>query len=165
MQFTENAVRIYGTDNFPGSVLITVGVDRPAAQRFTDKAYIEVASTDHDLSGSTNFAAADADIVYVSFDSAAAKDRAPTIFDSDAWRRLAAARDNRVFVVNNESGRPVRAWWRPAASSTTCAGSTRPSISRGVRSNAPGQLHSLSMLIWMAFNGIRYTTTRTEEDR
>ncbi len=102
VQFTENAVRIYGTDNFPGSVLITVGVDRPAAQRFTDKAYIEVASTDHDLSGSTNFAAADADIVYVSFDSAAAKDRAPTIFDSDAWRRLAAARDNRVFVVNNE---------------------------------------------------------------
>ena len=102
VQFTENAVRIYGSDNFPGSVLITVGVDRPAAQRFTDKPYIEVGSTDHDLSGSANFAAADADIVYVSFDSPAAKDRAPTIFDSDAWHQLAAARDNRVFVVNNE---------------------------------------------------------------
>jgi iron complex transport system substrate-binding protein len=102
VQFTENAVRIYGADNFPGSVLTTVGVDRPAAQRFTDKPYIEVASTDNDLSGSANFSAADADVVYVSFDSAEAKDRAPTIFDSDAWRRLSAARDNRVFVVNNE---------------------------------------------------------------
>jgi iron complex transport system substrate-binding protein len=40
--------------------------------------------------------------VYVSFDSPAAKDRAPTIFDSDSWRRLAVTRDNRVFVVNNE---------------------------------------------------------------
>ena len=40
--------------------------------------------------------------MYVSFDSPAAKDRAPTLFDSDAWRRLSANRDNRVFVVNNE---------------------------------------------------------------
>jgi iron complex transport system substrate-binding protein len=102
VQFTENAVRIYGADSFPGSVLTTVGVDRPAAQRFTDKAYVEVGSTDNDLSGNANFAAADGDVIYVSFDSPAAKDRAPTIFDSDPWRRLSATRDNRVFVVNNE---------------------------------------------------------------
>jgi iron complex transport system substrate-binding protein len=101
VQFTENTVRIYGTDNFPGSVLTTTGVDRPAAQRFTDKPYIEVSSTDNDLA-TANFSAADADVVYVSFDSPAAKDRAPTIFDSDAWRRLSATRDNRIFVVNNE---------------------------------------------------------------
>jgi len=102
VQFTENAVRIYGADNFPGSVLTAVGVDRPAAQRFTDKAYIEAGSTDNDLSGSANFSAADADVIYVSFDSPEAKDRAPTIFDSDAWHKLSATRDNRVFVVNNE---------------------------------------------------------------
>ena len=102
VQFTENALRIYGADNFPGSVLTAVGVDRPAAQRFTDKPYIEAGSTDNDLAGSANFSAADADVIYVSFDSAEAKDRAPTILDSDAWRRLSAARDNRVFVVNNE---------------------------------------------------------------
>jgi iron complex transport system substrate-binding protein len=102
VQFTENAVRIYGTDNFPASVLTTIGVDRPAAQRFTDKPYIEVGSTDADLSNNADFSKADADVVYVSFDSPAAKDRAPTIFDSDSWRRLAATRDNRVFVVNNE---------------------------------------------------------------
>ena len=50
VQFTENTVRVYGADNFPASVLTTVGVDRPAAQRFTDKPYIEVGSTDADLS-------------------------------------------------------------------------------------------------------------------
>ena len=102
MQFTENTVRVYGADNFPASVLTAVGVDRPAAQRFTDKPYLEVGSTDTDLSSNADFSAADADIVYVSFDSADAKDRAPTLFDSDAWRRLSADRDNRVFVVNNE---------------------------------------------------------------
>jgi iron complex transport system substrate-binding protein len=102
VQFTENAVRIYGADNFPGSVLTAVGVDRPAAQRFTDKAYVEAGSTDNDLSGNANFSAADADVIYVSFDSPEAKDRAPAIFDSDAWHRLSATRDNRVFVVNNE---------------------------------------------------------------
>ena len=102
VQFTQNAVRVYGADNFPGSVLTAVGVDRPAAQRFTDKPYVEAASTDHDLAGGANFSAADGDVIYVSFDSPQAKDRAPTILDSDAWRRLSAVRDNRVFVVNSE---------------------------------------------------------------
>jgi iron complex transport system substrate-binding protein len=102
VQFTENTVRVYGADNFPGSVLTTVGVDRPAAQRFTDKPYIELGSTDADLANDADFSAADADIVYVSFDSPAAKDRAPTLLDSDPWRRLSATRENRVFVVNNE---------------------------------------------------------------
>src|SRR5580693_1101668 len=89
VQFTENTIRVYGAENFPASVLATVGVDRPASQRFTDKPYIEIGRTD-------------ADLVYVSFASPAAKDRAATIFDSDSWRKLAATRDNRVFVVNNE---------------------------------------------------------------
>jgi len=83
-------------------VLTTVGVDRPASQRFTDKPYIELGSTDADLANNPDFSAADADLVYVSFDSPAAKDRAPTLFDSDPWRKLSANRDNRIFVVNNE---------------------------------------------------------------
>ena len=29
-------------------------------------------------------------------------DRAPDLLGSEAWRRLSANRDNRVFVVNNE---------------------------------------------------------------
>jgi iron complex transport system substrate-binding protein len=102
VQFTENTIRVYGAENFPASVLATVGVDRPASQRFTDKPYIEIGSTDADLAGTPDFSPADADLVYVSFASPAAKDRAATIFDSDSWRKLAATRDNRVFVVNNE---------------------------------------------------------------
>jgi len=99
VQLTDNTMRIYGTANFPGSVLADVGVDRPASQRFTDKPYVEVGTTDL---GQADLSAADADIIYVSFASQAAKERAPQILRSDAWRRLSANRDNRVFVVNNE---------------------------------------------------------------
>ncbi|BBY07748.1 FeIII-dicitrate-binding periplasmic lipoprotein [Mycobacterium noviomagense] len=100
VQLTDSTLRVYGANNFPASVLTAVGVDRPASQRFTDKPYIEIGTSD--LAGSADFSAADADIVYVSFASPAAKDRAPTVFDSNPWRKLSAYRDNRVFVVNNE---------------------------------------------------------------
>ncbi|WP_370485428.1 iron-siderophore ABC transporter substrate-binding protein [Mycobacterium sp. pUA109] len=99
VQLTENTMRIYGADNFPASVLATVGLDRPASQRFTDKAYVEIGTGDLDHA---NFSAADADIVYMSFASPAAKKRAEAVLDSKAWRRLSAGQDNRVFVVNNE---------------------------------------------------------------
>ncbi len=102
VQFTENTVRVYGASNFPASVLRAVGVDRPASQRFTDKPYFEMGSANADLAATPDFSAADADIVYVSFASPAAKDRAPTVLDSNSWRRLSATRDNRVFIVNNE---------------------------------------------------------------
>jgi iron complex transport system substrate-binding protein len=99
VQFTEDTVRVYGETNFPASVLTAVGVDRPPSQRFTDKPYMEIGSGDL---GGADFSAADADIVYVSFASPAAKERASTVLDSTAWRRLSANADNRVFVVNNE---------------------------------------------------------------
>jgi iron complex transport system substrate-binding protein len=62
---------------------------------------VEIGSGDAELADA-DFAAADADIVYLSFDSAAAKQRADRVLGSDAWRKLSANRDNRVFVVNNE---------------------------------------------------------------
>jgi iron complex transport system substrate-binding protein len=99
VQLTENTVRVYGTDDFPASVLTSVGVDRPAAQRFSDRPYLEIGTTD--LNGA-DFSRADGDIVYVSFDSPAAKERAAIVLDSDAWRALSASQDNRVFIVNNE---------------------------------------------------------------
>jgi iron complex transport system substrate-binding protein len=102
VQLTDTTMRVYGVDTFPGSVLGAVGVDRPAAQRFKDKPYIEIGITDTALENSPDFSAADGDIVYISFASPAAKDRAPTVLDSDAWRKLSANRDNRVFAVNNE---------------------------------------------------------------
>ena len=102
VQFTDSSVRIWGAENFPASVLAAVGVDRPAAQRFTDKPYVEVGITDAELDRSPDLSMADGDVVYLSFDSPAAKARAPKVLESDAWRRLSANRDNRVFVVNNE---------------------------------------------------------------
>ena len=102
MQFTDTALRVYGAENFPASVLANVGVDRPAAQRFTDKPYLEIGVSDADLGRSPDLSAADGDIVYLSFASPAAKQRAPAILESQAWRALSANRDNRVFVVNNE---------------------------------------------------------------
>ena len=72
-----------------------------AAQRFTDRPYIEIGSTAKELADA-DFSAADADIIYLSFDSAAARDRADAVLDSPAWRKLSANRDNRVFAVNNE---------------------------------------------------------------
>ncbi|EHB59361.1 periplasmic binding protein [Mycolicibacterium rhodesiae JS60] len=102
VQFTDTTMRVYGAENFPASVLADVGVDRPAAQRFTDKPYIEIGISDADLDRSPDLSAADGDIVYLSFASPAAKDRAPAVLDGPAWRALSANRDNRVFVVNNE---------------------------------------------------------------
>jgi len=102
VQLTESTVRVFGADSFPGSVLAAVGVDRPAAQRFTDKPFLEIAVSDADLEDSPDLSAADGDIVYLSFASPAAKDRAPALLESTAWRTLSANRDNRVFVVNNE---------------------------------------------------------------
>ncbi|KUH64165.1 Fe3+-citrate ABC transporter substrate-binding protein [Mycolicibacterium novocastrense] len=102
VQFTDTTMRVYGVDTFPGSVLADVGVDRPVTQRFTDKPYIEVGVSDTDLADDPDLSIADGDIVYVSFDSPAARDRAPAVLESDAWKKLGATRDNRVFAVNNE---------------------------------------------------------------
>src|SRR5208283_421815 len=102
VQLTTNTIRVYGSNNFPASVLTAVGVDRPASQRFTDKTYIEIGATDADLAKTPDLSAADADIIYVSCASPAAAQRAATVLDSDPWRKLSAHRDNRVFVVNDE---------------------------------------------------------------
>jgi iron complex transport system substrate-binding protein len=105
VQLTTSTLRIYGANNFPGSVLAAVGVDRPAPQRFTDKPYLEFGTTDADLAKDPDFSAADADIIYVSCVSGlsgAAADRAGTVLDSEPWRKLGANRDNRIFIVNDE---------------------------------------------------------------
>jgi iron complex transport system substrate-binding protein len=102
VQLTTDAIRVYGANNFPGSVLAAVGVDRPAAQRFTDKPYIEIGATDADLAKNPDLSAADGDVVYLSCATPAAADRAATVLDSGPWRKLSANRDNRVYVVNDE---------------------------------------------------------------
>jgi iron complex transport system substrate-binding protein len=106
VQLTESTLRVFGVDSFAGSVLADVGVDRPVAQRFTDKPFVEIpvgsGELEADPKDSPDLSVADGDIVYMSFASPAAKDRAPALLESAAWRKLSANRDNRVFVVNNE---------------------------------------------------------------
>jgi iron complex transport system substrate-binding protein len=41
-------------------------------------------------------------VVFVSFGTSAARERAREVLDSEAWRRLSASKDGRVFVVNDE---------------------------------------------------------------
>lgn len=101
VQLTDTTLRVYGADTFAGSVLTEVGLDRPAAQRFTDRPYTEI-SIDRDAGDTPDFSIADADIVYISFASPEARQRGPEVLDSDAWRALSAAQDDRVFAVNNE---------------------------------------------------------------
>lgn len=97
VQLTDTALRVSGVDSFAGSVLAEVGLDRPAAQRFTDEPFVEVTTGD-----SADYSVAEGDIVYLSFASPAAKDRATGFLDSRGWRALSAAQDDRVFLVNNE---------------------------------------------------------------
>lgn len=101
-QFTDSTLRVFGVDNFAGTVLADVGVDRPATQRFTDKPYVEVGISADDLDSGSDLSVADGDIVYVSFATAEAKERAAEVMRGDAWKRLSANRDGRVFAVNNE---------------------------------------------------------------
>lgn len=102
VQLTATTLRVYGASNFPASVLAAVKVDRPGPQRFTDKPYLEFGATDADLAKDPDLSAADGDIIYVSFASQEATDRAASVLDSGPWRKLGANRDNRVFVVNDE---------------------------------------------------------------
>ena len=130
VQLTEDTLRIYGADNFPASVLSDVGVDRPAAQRFTDKPYVEVGVSDTDLGNSPDFSNADGDIVYVSFSSPEAKDRAPAVLEQ---RRVAKTvgrkgqpglrRQQRSVADRRRESSRRAAYWR------TCAGSTLRSTS------------------------------------
>lgn len=102
VQLTTGSIRVFGANNFPASVLGAVGVDRPAAQRFTDKPYLEIGATDADLAKNPDLSVADANVVYLSCATPAAADRAATVLDSGPWRKLSANRDNRVYVVNDE---------------------------------------------------------------
>ncbi|WP_459964523.1 iron-siderophore ABC transporter substrate-binding protein, partial [Mycobacterium avium] len=102
VQLTTGSIRVFGANNFPASVLGAVGVDRPAAQRFTDKPYLEIGATDADLAKNPDLSVADADVVYLSCATPAAAGRAATVLDSGPWRKLSANRDNRVYVVNDE---------------------------------------------------------------
>ena len=102
VQFTDTTMRVYGARHLPGSVLAAVGVDRPAAQRFTDKPYVEIGITDTDMENSPTSPPPTATSSTSRSHRPRPRTAPPTVLGSDAWRKLSANRDNRVFAVNNE---------------------------------------------------------------
>ncbi|MBT0565488.1 ABC transporter substrate-binding protein [Williamsia sp. CHRR-6] len=92
VRFGENDETIEGTGSFAGSILAAVGVQRPASQRQPGP----VAVTEG------NFTDADADLIYVSFRSAAAQKHGVSVMKSDRWRDMGAPSWNRVLVVDDD---------------------------------------------------------------
>ncbi len=97
VQLTDSSLRVFGAENFPGSVLAAVGVDRPAAQRFTDKPY----------RGDRSRRAPTSPPPTATSSTCRSPRRRPRTARRHCWRatpgaQLSANRDNRVFVVNNE---------------------------------------------------------------
>ena len=134
VQLTDNTVRVYGTDNFPASVLAAVGVDRPAAQRFTDKPYIEIGTTDAELAKIAGLLRRRRrhrlSVVRL---AGGQGPRAAKVLDSDAVAQ-AVGQPRQPGVRRQQRGVADRreAWSPPAASSTTCDWSTRRSTSTGM---------------------------------
>ncbi|OOK81600.1 FEIII-dicitrate-binding periplasmic lipoFecB domain protein [Mycobacterium kansasii] len=117
-------MRVYGARNFPASVLSAVGVDRPAAQRFTDKAYLEIGTTDADLArGRTS------PLPTPTSSTSRVRRRRPPNARGPSSTVTPGASCPPIATTGSSSsttryGRRARAWWQPVASSTTCAGST-----------------------------------------
>ncbi|MFJ3990375.1 ABC transporter substrate-binding protein [Streptomyces sp. NPDC090032] len=95
VRFVEGAdIRIYGKQNYIGSILADLGVGRPAV---TDKAKdgfsYDVSPEKIDL--------ADADVVFTSTYGDPGKAKATRTMQSGLWKSLKASRDGKVFQVDD----------------------------------------------------------------
>ena len=90
VRFTGDAVSVQGPDTFAGEVIADAGVRRPEYQRNPP---IPVSPD--------NLTDADADLIYVTFDGDAGKDYGIDVMNTDEWEDLGAARDRRVFAVDD----------------------------------------------------------------
>jgi len=77
VRLTENTMRVYGVDDFPGSVLRRRWRGSSCGATVQRQALRRDRHHDQDLENSPDFSAADGDIVYVSFESAAANSARP----------------------------------------------------------------------------------------
>ncbi|KAA0024172.1 ABC transporter substrate-binding protein [Antrihabitans cavernicola] len=88
VRFTADGAQIEGNDTFAGRILADASVRRPASQRG--------GSFDLDTADPK---AADADLIYVIFDGEKGKEHGTDVMTTDAWEKLGAVDDHRVFTV------------------------------------------------------------------
>ncbi|MFC9894367.1 ABC transporter substrate-binding protein [Nocardia sp. NPDC127579] len=90
VRFDEDTIRIQGNDSFSGQVLADAGVQRPAAQRAASRE-VPVAELEP----------VEGDIIYVIFGGEAGKAFGEKTLRSDDFKELGAAKDKRVFAVED----------------------------------------------------------------
>ncbi|NLE81708.1 MAG: iron-siderophore ABC transporter substrate-binding protein [Rhodococcus sp.] len=93
VSFGPDSLSILGPATFAGQVLADTGVRRPQEQRL-DGAATEVVPEDE-------LDRAEGDLIYVSFEGPEAKTHGTEVMNTEEWKDLQAATDNRVFVVDN----------------------------------------------------------------
>lgn len=90
VRFLPDSIVTDGRSSFAGEVLDEIGVQRPPSQR-------DAATT----VPADDVAGAEGDIVYVRFDGDDGESFGKSVMTSDAWEGLGAAKDGRIFVVND----------------------------------------------------------------
>ncbi|MFE6894879.1 ABC transporter substrate-binding protein [Streptomyces sp. NPDC057694] len=96
VRFVEGAdIRIYGKQNYIGTILADVGIGRPA---ITDKAKDGFS---YDVSPE-QIDKADADVIFTSTYGSPGKAKVTETTTSGLWRNLKAVRDGKVFQVDDE---------------------------------------------------------------
>jgi iron complex transport system substrate-binding protein len=90
VRFTGDTITREGSDTFAAEVLSDIGVQRPLGQR--DGSFPIDASQPKKAEG---------DLIYAILAGTPGKTYAATVFNTDAWRDLGAAEDNRVFAVDD----------------------------------------------------------------
>lgn len=93
VSFGPDSLSILGPATFAGQVLADTGVRRPQEQRLEGSATEVVPEGELDR--------AEGDLIYVTFDGPDGKEHGTEVMNSDEWKDLQAATDNRVFVVEN----------------------------------------------------------------
>ncbi|MBJ8343472.1 ABC transporter substrate-binding protein [Antrihabitans sp. YC2-6] len=88
--FTADSIFIQGPDTFAGNVMTDTGVRRPGYQQGGS---VEISADD--------LADAEGDIIYVMFEGDAGKEHGIDVMKSDEWEDLGAAKDRRVFNVED----------------------------------------------------------------
>lgn len=90
VRFTADGAELLGEDSFAGQILTDAGVRRPGPQTGPTRPLA--------LDGLSD---AEGDLIYVMFDGDAGVEFGTSVMDTDEWKDLGAATDNRVFAVDD----------------------------------------------------------------